>query len=114
MKSKILIDVDYDNQPIIKIEYQNSEDVRDKLVKRFLEAFGGQSAYASFYFVDAQPHEGQRAMVRPIPPDLLTMNTQIMAQAAEHYERNYRPVKSDADYGGVHTTESAVGIPLEK
>lgn len=38
MKSRITIDVDYNNQPVVKIEYNSSEDVRDTLVKRFLEA----------------------------------------------------------------------------
>ena len=43
MKSKITIDVDQDNQPIIKVEYSESDDVRDKLVKRFIENFGHNS-----------------------------------------------------------------------
>lgn len=36
MKSKITIDVDHDNQPIIKIEKVYSEDVRDKLIHKFV------------------------------------------------------------------------------
>ena len=39
MKSRITIDVDYDNQPIIKIEYLESEDVRDKLLVQFLKEY---------------------------------------------------------------------------
>lgn len=52
MKSRITIDVDIDNQPIIKIEYSASEDVRDKLVKKFMETFGGDSRWAEFYFLN--------------------------------------------------------------
>lgn len=74
MKSRISIDVDYDNQPIIKIEYSPSEDVRDKLVKKFFESFGGQSTWANFYFSqpplpDSKAIFGQsnsQAVVRPI------------------------------------------------
>lgn len=74
MKSKITIDVDHDNQPVIKIEYVTSEDVRDKLVKKFLETFGGSSCWAEFYFVnDAQNmshavhgQNNSTALVRPI------------------------------------------------
>lgn len=49
MKSKITIDVDFNNQPIIKIQYIESEDVRDKLVKRFTERFGHVSAWCTWY-----------------------------------------------------------------
>jgi len=72
MKSKVTIDVDNDNQPVIKIEYSPSEDVRDKLVKRFLESFGGESRWAEFYFLDAgvSPHvfgQGQTtSIVKPL------------------------------------------------
>lgn len=75
MKSKITIDVDWDNQPIIKIEYEDSPDVRDKLVKRFMEGFAGESCWASFYF-DQSVEEminktGKRAKLRPIEPHKL-------------------------------------------
>lgn len=65
MKSRITIDVDHDNQPIIKIEYSHSEDVRDKLVKKFLESFGSQSTFANFFYtgVGDPNHE---AKIRPI------------------------------------------------
>jgi hypothetical protein len=74
MRSKITIDVDEQNQPIILINYESSNDVRDKLVKRFLEAFGGISCYARFHFL---PHpEGlnvsrQNAVLIPLSPDVL-------------------------------------------
>lgn len=69
MKSKITIEIDHDNQPILVIEYLPSQDVRDSLVKRFLETFGGRSEYASFRFVYTPPSfEGSKARVRPIAP----------------------------------------------
>jgi hypothetical protein len=66
MKSRISIDVDYDNQPIIKIEYQESDDVRDKLVKRFMEAFGGKSTFANFWYIDSIDTINSKAKLRPI------------------------------------------------
>lgn len=69
MKSRITIDVDYDNQPIIKIEWVESEDVRDKLVKRFLEAFGGKSIFANFYYNHTQGNSNLTAKIRPIGSD---------------------------------------------
>lgn len=43
MKSRISIDLDESNNPIIKIEYAHSDDVRDKMVKRFLDGFDERS-----------------------------------------------------------------------
>lgn len=70
MKSKIIIDIDYDNQPIIRINYEESEDVRDGLVKRFLETFGHESSYASFRFVyNGDNSLNAYARLRPIKPE---------------------------------------------
>lgn len=82
MKSRITIDVDYDNQPIIKIEYQESEDVRDKLVKRFMETFGGKSCYATFYFTSLGMVVNSHAMLRPIPSDELVRHAEDMQRLA--------------------------------
>lgn len=69
MKSRITIDIADDNQPVIRIEYQESEDVRDKLVKRFLETFGGESTFANFYYINVLERDCM-AEIRPLsPPD---------------------------------------------
>lgn len=61
MKSRITIDVDYDNQPCILIDYQESDDVRDKLVKRFIEGFGGTSVFAHFqYTIQGSDYQANR------------------------------------------------------
>lgn len=76
MKSRITIDVDYSNQPVIKIEWVQSEDVRDKLVKRFLEAFGSESILARFYYTNSLDSSNSRAEISPIGP----------FEYKEHYE----------------------------
>lgn len=68
MKSKITIDVDWDNQPIIKIEHEDSPDVRDKLVKNFMLAFGGQSCWADFHYNTNFEGPNATARLRPIEP----------------------------------------------
>lgn len=65
MLSTIQIDVDSDNQPIIVINYQDSTDIRDKLVKKFLETFNG-SSLTHFGFNDCRPN-GSISSLRPIP-----------------------------------------------
>lgn len=68
MLSRISIDVDGDNQPIIKIEYKPSDDVRDKLVKKFMETFGGQSVFATFHFQNSPLEQSNSlALIRPLP-----------------------------------------------
>lgn len=45
MKSRITIEVDFENnnRPVIQILQSESDDVRDNLLKNFLEYFGGSS-----------------------------------------------------------------------
>ncbi len=46
MTSKITIEVDFDNgnQPVIQIlQYPDSDDVRDKLIRHFVQQLGGSS-----------------------------------------------------------------------
>lgn len=85
MRSKITIDLDEDNQPIIKIDYYASEDVRDKMVKRFLETFGGSSCWAEFKYADLTTTEYQNSMakIRPIAPPDLQKHSEEMIKAAK-------------------------------
>lgn len=66
MKSKIMIALDQDNQPIIKIDYAYSEDVRDDMVKRFMQHFGGDSSWAHFQYVSCND-DNTICKIRPIP-----------------------------------------------
>lgn len=72
MESRISIDLDWDNQPIIRIDYKPSEDVRDKMVKRFMESFGDPSGLtstlATFFFSNtAIEQSNTTATIRPLP-----------------------------------------------
>lgn len=51
MKSKIRIDLDQSNNPVIMVDYIESEDVRDKMVGRFIEGFGLNSLEAKIQFM---------------------------------------------------------------
>jgi hypothetical protein len=70
MKSKITIDLDIDNQPIVKIDFQPSDDVRDKMVKRFLETFGHSSVWCRWEYQN-QVEDGSTSILRPISPERL-------------------------------------------
>lgn len=88
MLSKIKIALDHDNHPIIKIEWNNSEDVRDDMVKRFLEAFGGDSSWALFSFTHSGLIQGhQSAYLRPIHPTDLPKELPIFTERAMAHQK---------------------------
>jgi hypothetical protein len=82
MKSKISIDMDWDNQPIIRIEYNESDDVRDKMVKRFMETFAGDSYFATFFFDNSisemTEKVNRKATIRPLKPSQLGQHWEAM------------------------------------
>jgi len=52
MKSKIWIDINKDNQPVIKVKAELTEDVRDKLLVRFFDNLGEHSTALSVNFTN--------------------------------------------------------------
>lgn len=98
MKSKITIDVDWDNQPIIRIEHEDSPDVRDKLVKRFLETFAGDSCWATFYYdqgvTEMMEKANRNAKIRPIEPWKLHEHVDIMKETVDREKERSETRKS--------------------
>ena len=85
MQSRISIDVDQDNQPIIKIEYKESSDVRDKLVKKFLETFGTESSWSTMKFLPDSPYtsDPKTILITPVPAHLIKIEAEAMYKRAE-------------------------------
>lgn len=88
MNSRISIDVDHDNQPVIKIEYKDSDDVRDKLVKKFLETFGSASRWVSANWWPSTPIN-TTVVMRPVPPNEILIESEFMK--AMHTSMNIDP-----------------------
>lgn len=108
MKSRVSIDVDQDNQPIIKIEYIPSEDVRDKLVKKFLESFGSVSAWARTIYLhnpDA-PVINNTMIIRPIPANELLSNSKEMEGMVQYIPKENIPLSSGTPPLDLPTTTS--------
>ena len=63
MNSRITIDVNEDNQPVILIDYVDSADVRDKLVRRFMQGFGTESNFARIEYIQHPSLESNSKMV---------------------------------------------------
>jgi hypothetical protein len=51
MQSKITIEVDFENgnEPVIQIISRNTDDIRDKLIRFFIERLGGDSSWCKIY-----------------------------------------------------------------
>lgn len=87
MKSRITVEVDFDNnnQPVLQIlQYPDSDDVRDKLLTHFCQQFGGSS------WCKIQWKEGQapynRIVISPIKPEELKDESAVMLEQHTVYE----------------------------
>ena len=86
MKSKITIEVDFDNNnlPVIQILSQDSDDVRDRLIKSFLQSLQHTSRWCKItYCGEASTFEDatvnkQRWRISPITPNELGSEIQLM------------------------------------
>lgn len=75
MLSKIKIEVDFDhnNEPIIEILYRQSDDVRDKLIRSFIDKLGQVSSWCEIHCANAIQETDvnyavQRWVIKPIEP----------------------------------------------
>jgi hypothetical protein len=87
MNSKITIEVDFDNnnEPVFQIIYRPSDDVRDKLIKSFLERLGGDSEWCQIYCTGsveetAVNYASQRWVIRAIHPKDIRTTGQTMLE----------------------------------
>lgn len=90
MKSRITIEVDFDNgQPYIKVvNDNNSDDVRDKLITFFRQRFGYSSSWCKVVypmFSEAGPIQFH---LQPIRPDQLAEEAVIMTEQARLLKEN--------------------------
>lgn len=80
MKSRITIDFDFENnQPVIEINYQSSDDVRDKLVNGFLERLGYDSAWFRILSNTSGGAEQCTIKIGAIRPCDLTKEQELMS-----------------------------------
>lgn len=88
MKSRITIEVDFENgnTPVIQILQQNSDDVRDKLIKSFTECLNGSSwcqiKWVSGWLPTSPVNDqmGNRIHITPIPQTALKEQAEIMIE----------------------------------
>lgn len=90
MKSRISIEVDFNNSnlPVIQILSQDSDDVRDRLVKSFLQSLQHTSRWCKIIYIgEASTHEDatvnkQRWQIIPIIPHEIRDEMKLMDAVA--------------------------------
>lgn len=77
MKSKVVFDLNDHNRPIIKATLEDSDDLRDKVAKRFGETLQYDSLFAWCHF-----EEGKQLIISPVAPTLEELEK--LKEAVEH------------------------------
>ena len=79
MISRIRFDLNENNSPVIKVDYRPSEDIRDKVVKKFIELFGHTSMFCSVTFESSDIGNVEQTLtISPIPSDKLSQTADII------------------------------------
>lgn len=90
MTSRITIEVDFDNnnQPYIQVLHPiESDDVRDKLIKQFLQKLGHTSSWLKIHWSEKHREGEARVIIEPITPEQLAEESKIMTEQAALLEK---------------------------
>jgi hypothetical protein len=90
MTSRITIEVDFDNnnQPYIQILHPvDSDDVRDKLIKQFLQKLGHTSSWLKIRWSERHREGEARVIIEPITPNQLAEESKIMIEQVSLLEK---------------------------
>ena len=102
MNSKITIEVDFENgnEPVIQIISRNSDDIRDKLIRFFIERLGGDSSWCKIYCHSAYTSENdvdkfQRWKISPIQSKDFKKEAKAMLEQLRLLEQFEQAANSD-------------------
>ena len=91
MKSRISIEIDFDksNLPVIQVLSQDSDDIRDRIVKSFLQSLQHTSRWCKIEYIgeastfeDAMVNK-QRWQITPITPTQIPEEVKLMQSVLE-------------------------------
>lgn len=93
MQSKAWFDLDSHNNSILELAIVSTEDVRDKIARRFVEPLGHLSTFCEIYC-----NSSSQYVVFPIHPRDLRDRAAKMLEQAEEYDRQmskYPPLNGE-------------------
>lgn len=89
MQSKVSYDLGYENEPIIKVKAVASDDVRDKIARRFVETF----RHGDSQWCEILPCAENEYWVWPIKPEELRRKANEMLLKADEIEKSKEATK---------------------
>lgn len=113
MRSIIRFDLSESNNPIIKIIYTHSDDVRDKIVKRFYESLGNASEWCRIEFINQIGSNNDIAIISPISPQELSTQQDIMWRA-DQAERGWPDGKVESGIEYAVFNQEQVDFKIQK
>lgn len=81
MLSKAFFDLDHSNNPVVNLEIVSTPDMRDKVAKRFIEAFAHTSQWCEIL-----PTADSQYTIFPLKPDELRRHAEFMIARADELE----------------------------
>lgn len=95
MKSKITIEVDFENQgkPYIQVYSEKSDDVRDKAIEAFITQLSYTSNWAELVFKSTDKPGTCIFRVYPIPPTDLETQAKQMETIVKYNKKQTEPTK---------------------
>lgn len=88
MKSKLRIELDEQNLPVIELENIDSEDLRDKVARRFRESFGYWSNYCKIHYYY------EKIIITPITPEEMYTLRDDLNERIKDYEKSKESLKN--------------------
>lgn len=94
MKSRITIEVDFDNGnlPVIQILQRSSDDVRDALIQQFLQSLQHTSRWCRIEYIDQYSDDAPlsanrtyRWRIKPIVPSEITKEIELAQASNLHF-----------------------------
>jgi hypothetical protein len=80
MESRITIEVDFEdnNEPYIRIKSAYTDDLRDKLLRKFIETFGHQNGWLKFSFSGRDENDNDYYRITAIKLEELAEQAKLM------------------------------------
>lgn len=96
MKSRITIEVDFDNnnEAVLSLNLHKSDDVRDKLLQSFIEKFAHQRAWCLAYYM-GENATGAMYHIKPLTPFQYEEQANLMREVGIDYINRLPGIKDN-------------------
>ena len=97
MKSKVTFDLDGRNNPILLVQAESTDDVRDKIATRFVANLGNMHATACLAYCESSTGELRNVIVRPYRTDERDTKEFVDGLNLDHRVTLFKALKKSLD-----------------